>query len=143
MTAFHSKDDEIEALRTRVADLEEEIAAWREYERSETGVSEDWAFIDAIRRRLGVQKRHARLLIGMARSPGRIISKYNLTRMQGSYEDASIQSANVSVVFCRRAFAQAGLPNAIETVWGHGYRLSQDGADLINAIIAPHRRKVA
>ena len=143
MAIVMSKDDEIVALRVRVRELEDEIAAWREFDRDDLSSAETWECIDALRRKLGVYPRHARLLMAMAASPGRILSKVALTRAQGSYEDANIQSANVSIVLCRKSLSAHGFTSAIETVWGCGYRLTPEGAAFINTIIAPYRRQVA
>lgn len=133
-------------LEARVAELEEELAAWRERDDFDRRWQRREAELLRLREALaiGTQDRHGysptgvRLLLDLLEHAGRIRSKLDLLEAcaPGAL-DRDLQLKNVDVYVCglRHALARHGLREAVQTVWGKGHMISEADALQIRAAL--------
>jgi DNA-binding response OmpR family regulator len=138
-----SERQELEALRVEVRELREEVEAWRTYDPADLAGDIYWDQIDALRRRLRCPPRISRLLIGMAKTPDRVVGKAAVLKLMGAGEEVFENGARVAITTARNALGAIGYDGVLETVWGRGYRLTPNGAAYINGVIACARRDAA
>jgi DNA-binding winged helix-turn-helix (wHTH) protein len=119
--------EENRRLRNRVDELEAEIRDLRrEHVREADGEREL-----RLRRELGgVTRCEARLLLRLMAQPGRVLSRLVLLEAVNvdRVDDLDWKIIDVYVCRLRPILAARGLPGAIETVWGQGYRLREEAA---------------
>lgn len=145
MAAAAHQESELDVLRRRVRELEEELS---EYARAEhPGVcpgadafdTADWQLRRRHRRPTG---QHApdvggvRLLLILMERPGHCFSYDFLLDHLARSEDVRSKIVQVYGVAARRILGLNGLDGALETVWGRGFRLTPDAAEKLAAIIA-------
>ena len=99
--------------------LKDEVA----YLRSETGEDMSAARVSAVRVALGVPVRVARLLLCLAGAPTHAAVRFCKLEESGPY---TLGSAKVQMHRLRVRLAALGAPDAIETIWGMGYRLTPE-----------------
>jgi DNA-binding response OmpR family regulator len=137
----------IVALRAHIADLEEEVAAWRSGAKEEAQEEHDEARVDAVRRALkdawplAGGRQPALILLHFVAHPGRPASKsrlFALTRTRYSYarEDASRSCVEVRISHLRRALDNLGYPGVIESLRERGWSISTSDCDRIRALFA-------
>lgn len=121
----------------RCADLEERVA-WLE---SELGLRRDAERIERLKRaipayRLGGRGQAAHLLDALYAAKGRTLTKLQILEALPSPAGNDERGLKlVDVVVC---IARAGLgKSAIETIWGVGYRLTDEGIQIVRAIVEP------
>jgi DNA-binding response OmpR family regulator len=128
-----------EALARENAELREELGAWRGQDdddrRSEALVDR----IARLRRVLPVEVHHgsgtAKLLLALIDRPGQLVGRERLLRIVARDADNPPESKIVDVYVCnaRKALRLSGFPEAIETIWGGGFRLAPDVARELRA----------
>lgn len=135
------------ALRAeaRVAELEDELAAWRDRElRTERAEAETTAeaVIANTLRRLYPRVQHApqiaRLLQLLIARPGHVFGQEHIVRAisrRGGLDLGSLKVVDVTVCHARKALRVVGLDHAIVTVWGKGYLLRADEAEAVAATL--------
>lgn len=137
------------ALRAeaRVAELEEELAAWRAMKRDEArdadAVQRETRIREALRSATpeagGPAK--ARVLLALIERPGEVVSLDRLLDalrgLPGTQPDVEPMPKIVAVHVCkvRKALKALGRPGAIETVWGRGFRISADDVRWVRAYL--------
>lgn len=136
----------IQRLRARVAELEEEVQAWRMSDRSDENRGRQ---AKRAQRARALVRRHygtrvnliSTLLLLLVDKPGHPIS-------HGAFHDAIGQDGHVppwvyrSVVHhLRNLLGNLGLPDSLETVRGEGYCLVPDAAEHIRGLIDNDMRK--
>lgn len=99
--------------------LKDEVA----YLRSETGEDTSAARVSAVRAALRVPARVARLLICLVSAPAHSAVRFARLEESGPY---TLGSAKVQMHRLRARLAALGVPDAIETIWGLGYRLTPE-----------------
>lgn len=119
----------------RCEELEEEVA----YLRSELGLNQDATDYQRLRvfmRGKSVNARQAaRLILALYQAKGRAMSRLQLLDALPSPSDKEDRNPNlIGVMVCH---ARAGLGReAVENVWGHGYRLSDEGVAKVRSILS-------
>ena len=66
-----------------------------------------------------------KLLHHLAQTPGRAVSRAELLEASMPESDALERAVDSHLKNLRQKLADVGVENAIETVWGHGYRLNE------------------
>lgn len=119
-----------------------ERVAWLE---SELGIQTDATNINILRKymfeRARGPTRHmgaASLVMALYRANGRVMSKDQLLdavppRYNTGPDERGTKIIDVWVCFARKAFG----PGAIETMWGGGYRLTENGRQTVENILNP------
>lgn len=139
--AFRSDREEIQALRARVQELEDVVAAYQANEHQDDRDDLYLLQLDRLKRRLGAEPRTARLLIAMAKAPGRAFAEHRILIEMGSSEDIAPNNVKVGIYHARQRLAGTPHADGIATIRGYGYRMDEDTAAFINAIIAPPRKE--
>lgn len=138
-------------LRAQVADLTEEVEAWRAHDRDgakaaittqrEAEVrSRVLALKPSSRAGVGFGGAIIRLLIVFMDNPGRLLTKHEIYKLIVSDVDAERDTKTVDVRVChvRHVLQWCGLPRTgVETVWGRGYRLQTDAAERLKEVLEP------
>lgn len=125
-------------LEARVAELEEELAAWRGNARDagrDQQSLEREARLQQLLRGTGCHSTgcSSRLLLGLMARPGRPISYGVLSGLVAKDEDVTPHIVNVAVCHARKALRSWGLPGRIENIWGKGYAMTPDLAAALAA----------
>jgi DNA-binding response OmpR family regulator len=137
------RDIEIERLRRRVAELEEELAAHEGAARDDRHAFAEAARLvrcrDAMRALPAAHSRaftltHARVLLALVDRPGHVFSRDALFEVLGCDEEVQTKIVDVRMSAVRAALAAFGLHRSIETIWGVGYQLNADYAGPIKRI---------
>ena len=134
-------------LEARVAELEEELAAYKANERRAVRDAADLSrqvkvrdfFHPAVRKR-SIGAVPAAMLLHLLDHPGVVATKeqlYDCRFQPGADPDYEPQMKVVDVHVChlREALAARGYPRAIDTVWGRGYRIEPAMAATLKAAI--------
>jgi DNA-binding winged helix-turn-helix (wHTH) protein len=149
MTRPLTDRERCQALEARVAELEEELAAWRA--EGLDAARDDALMHRAVSLRDQLQRGDRRcamvacgMLIRLIDHAGNVASKQQLvdaSRSVGSCWDRepALKIADVQVNFLRRGLSALGFPGMIETVWGYGYRISGANAMVLKAALEPER----
>jgi len=117
-------------LEERVAELEERVA----YLESELGLAQNTARESLFRQAFGLTGQEARLVMALYDVKGRILSKYQLEdAIQRVAGGTALKIADVYVCRVRKRMGY----DAIETVWGLGYKLTPKGVAMVDAIEQP------
>lgn len=148
MTGARTDRERVLQLEARVAELEDELAAWRANDADEgddeaaalrlnavTGVLRA-VIANARGVRNGVRG-SARLLIHLLDRPGRLCRHAELLAAVSTKEDALPTGVNVRMCSLRHALRRMGFPSAITTVWGEGYVLDAAAAPAIARWVEP------
>lgn len=147
---------QVAALRAEIADLKQEVQAWREADAADP----DLMRFDRWKRVMPeLSFRHFAILLAMADHPGRVHSRARLmdiTRgLPGSKADeVNLKGIDVSLVFIRRALRARGrdgrLPSrfaavdgGVRTHWGLGWSVDTDVASAVVLLAEDDRRAVA
>lgn len=120
----------------RCAELEEEVA----YLRSELGVQQDASLVDILKVRFGLVRGWAALLAALYRAKGRCVMRAQLEEAIPNPNDRDRDDRIVSVYI---ALLRGALgKDAIATVWGSGYRLTESGLERVEAVLStlPQRK---
>ena len=96
--------------------------------------------IASLRRAFGVIASVAHLLLVLHRAHGRHVAVARLnvlipSRRQGLFEESEPKRITVFACWARKALASAGVTDAIETLYGYGYRLTPSGAAQVEAAL--------
>lgn len=157
MTALTDKQ-RILQLEAQVSELTQEVQAWRASDREGTLQSAASVREMDIRSRIlslrpaSVGTGHGyggvvtRLLIAMMDRPGKLFSKAELYKMVvlDPNGDTDIKIVDVRITQVRHLLEWCGLSRAgVETVWGKGYRMRCEAAELLKAALEPQSRAVA
>ena len=67
-------------------------------------------------------KELALLVAVMSRKGGILTKQAGLTELYGGMDEPEVKIIDVFICKVRRKLNEVGAPDAIETVWGHGYR---------------------
>lgn len=121
-----------ETLRKRCESKDERIA---DLER-ELGLDLNRAEIAALAAALRVRPQASRLLLGLYKAKGRTLSSARCMAFMPphfTYEDDRLQSTVRVMVYQIRSATSHGI---IQTVFGHGYRITEAGAARVAAILA-------
>lgn len=139
-------------LQARVAELEDEVAAWKAYDRDRGRVDIESARFAAVLAKLrpfstrtGVQA-PARLLMVLLDSAGRLVTLercLEAARKPDGDEEPSSNLVGVVVCVLRAILSKAGHRGAITLVWGRGYMIEAEVAERINAWLGPAAAKAA
>jgi DNA-binding response OmpR family regulator len=133
-------------LEGRIAELEQELAAWRGNSRNADRDFDEMQRLVRLRDRLQRGERRAALVaagmfVRLIDHPGVVVTKGQLidaSRHPGVRDhEPELRMADVQVNFLRSALRRLGLPVIIETVWGYGYRVSAECAQLAKASLEP------
>jgi Transcriptional regulatory protein, C terminal len=147
--------DRERALRAeaRVAELEEELAAYKANERalaSEIEEGQEYLICLDIIKTLPIDQRCKmpgviKLLIYISQHPGRVCSKLELLELISSDKyEVQLTVVDVYISFVRKVARALGLPDAIETIWGRGWLIREDQAVCLRmALHLPLRRRHA
>lgn len=109
----------------RCADLEEQIA-WL---KSELGLTQDTSAVHALRGRFKIDPQQARLLLTLYEAHGRTLTTVFLHEAISSREHTyGSKLVHVRVMRLRKVLGK----EAIETLYGLGYRLSAEGRDRVS-----------
>ena len=112
-------------------DLRERIA-WLE---SELGLRVDPGKAETVRRALKVTPQAASILLALFQAGGQMVSRAMLDdAMPAVRRDPDFSTNVVDVMVCK-ARKRLGR-DAIENVWGRGYRMTPDGLARVGAILA-------
>lgn len=128
-----TRNEELDQLRARVAELEEELDAWRTYDTHDF----DTLNIPALklRKALGMKSPGvARLALALYRSPVKRMSHADL-EIALPPVDADRQSGklfHVMVCHLRTALGK----DAVETFWGWGWGLTPKGIEMIRQALS-------
>lgn len=122
-------------LEERIAELEEEVA----YLRSELGLTHSAGREANFRKSLGITAQESRFLMALYDARGRMLLKTQLEDAIKRGFDGKAQKV-VDVYACR-VRKRIGF-DAIETVWGSGYRITPKGIAIVEAI-EPKERAAA
>lgn len=134
--AFRTDQDELTTLRRRVRELEDELAAYQANSIDDQVTEREMDELAAVRIALGVKRSTARILLAMAKRPGKYFTKEMILRAQGAYEDALPVGATVSICYARRGLAALGLDGELKNMRGSGYWLTKSAAAAVLAIIS-------
>ena len=117
----------------RCAELEERIA----FLESELGLTKDATLLAEIRTRFGLTAGEATLLQVLYQSPaGRVARNWTLLEQLPPKEggpDRGLKIVDVYICKLRKSIGK----DAIETVWGEGYRLTPDARLKLSALLKP------
>lgn len=119
-------------MRLRARELEEELA---EYRRAENGVEVDsleqfkWA---AVKTRFDVRPAEAKILVYLvAHAPMPVRKEVLLTVAGADLDEVEPKTVDVWICRLRKKLADAGMPGAICTVWGTGFRIDAAWARIL------------
>lgn len=129
------------ALEAENAQLREELAAWKAYGGGRGGhragpLEREDRVKKALKAAVAGQPVRAagqatRLLIHLIDHPGRIVSYDHVLALITDNEDAELTLVKVVAWQLRKALRAIGHSEALETVWGAGYRLNAAAAPAI------------
>lgn len=133
-------------LEARVAQLEEELAAWRGHDADDDRDEADALRLDAVKRALvrsvpakalnGQQALAARTLLLLLDRRGRLTTQAALAARISPTGDGELKVAQVAICRLRKALRHWKLADAVRTVWGQGYVLEPEAAERIERILA-------
>lgn len=131
-----------EAHAVRIAELEEELAAWKAYRADEANLAGDLERLDRWRRAFRVTASRALMLMLMVERAGSIVTRRQLVAAaslapgSGSSDpdDRNPKVADVYLCRIREALARHHL-GKVETVWGCGWRMSAETAAAVKAFV--------
>jgi hypothetical protein len=131
----------------RVAELQDEVAAWRDYFKDDRATLRRDRLVDALRK--AYPKFSGRdsvsMLLHMAGRPGRVLSKNLLLDAICDDLNETPDIKIVDVYVCKLRPALNALLNqepCIVTHWGHGYSVPEDVAAALLAIVAEPAARV-
>lgn len=128
------------AAEARVAELEAEVAAWRDYRAVGPRATADEAeilMLGKLQRRLRAltgmhdSRGAARTLLVLLAHAGKLCRKQTIFDAIAVDADTQIKVVDVRVSRVRTALRIIGYPEAITTVWGEGYVLAAEAAEPI------------
>lgn len=111
----------------RCLELENEVA-WL---RSELGLRLDMEEIAKLSNAFGFSPNQSKLALTLLASNGRPVTRLQLDEAMPGDADRSYSYVSVYISHIRQALGF----DAIETIWGQGYRLTPAGADQIRAVL--------
>lgn len=117
----------------RCAELEEEIA----FLKSELGEARAGEAGHDARKALGLRPGHMALALRLYRAKGHLVTKWQCEEaipLKWAAEDRVSKIVDVYICQIRAALGR----DAVETVWGQGYRLSAKGLALMAAAVEPN-----
>lgn len=121
----------------RCAELEEEVA----YLRSELGVQQEASLTDILKVRFGLVRGWAAVLAALYRAKGRCVMHAQLEEAipNPNDRDRDNRIVTVYVALLRGVLGK----DAIATVWGSGYRLTESGLERVESVLSTgHTRKL-
>jgi len=127
-------------LEARVAELEEELAAWRGSATADSNLEAEAVRLEtatAAMRALGCYDARgvARLMLFMVGRPGRLCPHGLLFDALATSSEASMDIVKVRVSRARKALTRFGSPDALQTIWGQGYILRAEAAKSVAALL--------
>lgn len=114
--------------------LEEEVA-WL---KSELGIGARALIASDVSRSLGVRPQVAELILLLHASHGRIVTKERFGDELWPDVDRSTNVLSVAISGARKALGY----DAIETIWGKGFRLTAMGLSSVDALIQPLQQNI-
>lgn len=131
---FVPKDEYMRVVRERDT-LRETVLYYQDQEREELAANTQ----AALRRAYYLQPQEAQVIMALVRAKGRMVKKVDLwARVWGEDSDTSLKILDVRICHIRRKMGS----NAIETLWGQGYRLTETGLGLYEKALDAYARKV-
>lgn len=130
---------EVEPLHRRIAELEEELAAYKAADRADDYL----AYVADVMKALGVTANQAAILLAMHRSHPSPMSRDALADVTSlphpgvmlEGDERCIKAIDVLVCHTRKRLGR----EAIENVRGLGYRLSAVGRELVRGALEPRK----
>jgi DNA-binding response OmpR family regulator len=119
----------------RCQELEEEVA-WL---KGELGLRLDADKIAVLSNAFGFSPNQTKMALTLLASNGRPVTRIQLDEAMPGAPERSYSYVSVYVSHIRQALGF----DAIETVWGQGYRLTPAGAEKIRAALAPTQKVAA
>lgn len=140
MNAMPRTDKErAQIAEARVAELEDELAAWRAYQPqlSSIEVPRSTHFASLVKTVIGSQHANgtARFLSIMAAHGGRICRHEMLVEHLGCGPETGLHVTKVYAHKARRVLRGLGLGNLIQTIWGEGYLVGVPEAAVLRSVI--------
>lgn len=139
-------------LQARVAELEDEVAAWKAYDRDKGRADLDSARYAVVLAKVrpfcgrhGSQS-SVRLLLTLLDNAGRLVTLercLDAVRKPGRDEEPVSNLVSVGVCRLRSALSRAGYGGDVVTIWGRGYMIDVEAAERINAWLGPAAAKAA
>lgn len=133
--------DELNRLRAEVAELREEVAAWRCFDADPVSHL-DRPRADSIKKRLGVRPGEAVVLVKLMQSSPLPCTTQALLEATSAMpglrkhpDDRIMKNVTVRIFVLRSAFARLGLSNPIETIWGVGYAVPSSALHAIETLL--------
>lgn len=142
------------ALRAQVAELKEELAAWKAYDEGHRH-GPDPIVADRWRAALNARPGATRIIMALAARPDRLFSREAIIQAAKSgvgreLDEPCRHLANVYVCHARTALAQlamqgrlspafAGPAAGIKTHWGHGYSMTPAAARELERLVEVRR----
>jgi len=122
---------ELERLRVRVRELEEELAEWEKF-----GEMDRNERIHQWRRSLGVLPQVAHVAMILCESPGRFKNTDDLhDAIVASEESQSRHVVSVAISRLKKRLRARGITDAVHNEYGHGYMITPEGARQVRALV--------
>ena len=123
-------------MTPREEELEAHVAHLRDQLAELTGTD----LVSAIRRRLGIRPKCARVLATITKRGSRLVPHsaiYGAVFEHDNGDGPMIEIIKVSVCYIRKALREAGAPGQIHNVHGRGYQADQELCDWVRALVQP------
>lgn len=121
---------ELERLRVRVRELEEELEEWRRSGFILDVVTDidKWAAV------LKARPQSVQAGMALCGAAGRFVSR-DILHSIITENDTTDKHVSVAVCNLRKALREKGLPNVIFSSYGHGYMITPEGARQVRALV--------
>lgn len=132
----HSERAELERLRIEVAELRDEVAAWRANDEPDDD-HDRWLKVKAI---FGLTQAPARILLALIERPGNRVRRERLHELMEPARkcpdrEPALKLVDVQIVKIRRALARDGYGAPVKNHWGAGWSIEADVARRLKAAI--------